>query len=59
MKDEWKYVALTIDRFLLIIYLLITVFGTVLIIFNAPHIFQYVDQQEILKDIIEKSKEDL
>jgi len=34
-------------------------FGTVLIIFNAPHIFQYVDQQEILKDIIKKSKEDL
>ena len=58
MKDEWKYVALIIDRFLLIIYLLITVFGTILIIFNAPYIFQFVDQQEILKDIIEKSKKD-
>jgi nicotinic acetylcholine receptor, invertebrate len=57
MQGEWKYIGLVIDRLLLITYLLITIFGTILIIFNAPHIFQFVDQQEILKDIIKKNKE--
>jgi len=57
MQGEWKYIGLVIDRLLLITYLLITLFGTILIIFNAPHIFQFVDQQEILKDIIKKNKE--
>jgi nicotinic acetylcholine receptor len=52
MQGEWKYIGLVIDRLLLKTYLLITIFGTILIIFNAPHIFQFVDQQEILKDII-------
>ena len=46
MQGEWKYIGLVIDRLLLITYLLITIFGTILIIFNAPHIFQFVDQQE-------------
>jgi hypothetical protein len=57
MQGEWKYIGLVIDRLLLITYLLITLFGTILIIFNATHIFQLVDQQEILKDIIKKNKE--
>jgi nicotinic acetylcholine receptor, invertebrate len=57
MQGEWKYIGLVIDRLLLITYLLITIFGTILIIFNAPHIFQFVDQQQILKDIIKKNKE--
>ena len=58
MQDEWKYVAIVIDRLLLIIYLFVTISGTILIVFNSPHIFQFVDQQEILRDIIEKSKEE-
>lgn len=57
MQGEWKYIGLVIDRLLLITYLLITIFGTILIIFNAPHIFQFVDQQQILKDIVKKNKE--
>jgi nicotinic acetylcholine receptor, invertebrate len=57
MQGEWEYIGLVIDRLLLITYLLITIFGTILIIFNAPHIFQFVDQQQILKDIIKKNKE--
>lgn len=57
MRDDWKYVALVIDRLLLIIFFSVTVIGTALILFNAPHIFQFVDQQEILSDLIKKNKE--
>jgi nicotinic acetylcholine receptor len=57
MRDDWKYVALVIDRLLLIIFFSVTVLGTALILFNAPHIFQFVDQQEILSDLIKKNKE--
>jgi nicotinic acetylcholine receptor len=52
MRDDWKYVALVIDRLLLIIFFSVTVIGTALILFNAPHIFQFVDQQEILSQLI-------
>lgn len=57
MRDDWKYVALVIDRLLLIIFFSVTVIGTALILFNAPHIFQFVDQQEILSDLIKKNKD--
>ncbi len=56
MRDDWKYVALVIDRLQLILFFSVTVIGTALILFNAPHIFQFVDQQEILSKLIKANK---
>ena len=58
MRDDWKYVALVIDRLQLIIFFAVTVVGTALILFNAPHIFQFVDQQDILNKLIKANKFD-
>ena len=56
MRDDWKYVALVIDRLQLYIFFSVTVFGTAYILFDAPHIFEFVDQQEVLKRLIAENK---
>ncbi|KAI6234386.1 hypothetical protein M3Y99_00788900 [Aphelenchoides fujianensis] len=66
IKEEWKYVSMVIDRLLLLIFFGITAGGTIGgfpsafpltpllsgIIFSAPHIFDYVDQQKELQRLI-------
>ncbi|WAQ98352.1 ACH3-like protein [Mya arenaria] len=52
--DDWKYVARVIDRLLLYIFLLVTIGGTMTILMQAPHILEYVDQDEIIQNIIQK-----
>lgn len=52
--DDWKYVARVIDRLLLYIFLFVTVFGTIGLLMQAPHILEYVDQDQIIQDIIQK-----
>uniref|UniRef100_A0A0K0D4B1 Neur_chan_memb domain-containing protein n=1 Tax=Angiostrongylus cantonensis TaxID=6313 RepID=A0A0K0D4B1_ANGCA len=39
-RDEWKFVAMIIDRLLLYIFFGITAGGTCGILFSAPHVFQ-------------------
>lgn len=56
IRDDWKYVALVIDRLQLYIFFSVTVIGTAYILFDAPHIFQFVDQQKILRELIENNK---
>lgn len=56
IRDDWKYVAMVIDRLLLIIFFGITMGGTIGIIFTAPYVFEFVDQQEIIRRLIEESK---
>jgi nicotinic acetylcholine receptor len=51
VRDDWKYVALVIDRLQLYIFFSVTLIGTILILLRAPHIFEFVDQQEILRRI--------
>ncbi|CAI5437965.1 unnamed protein product [Caenorhabditis angaria] len=51
-RDDWKYVAMVIDRLLLYVFFGITVGGTCGILFSAPNVFDFVDQA----DIIEKLK---
>jgi len=46
--EDWRYVARVIDMLLLIIFLIVTVAGTIGIFMKAPHIFQEVKQDEIL-----------
>ncbi|KAF8365877.1 unc-29 [Pristionchus pacificus] len=55
-RDDWKYVAMIIDRLLLYVFFGITFGGTVGILFSAPHVFETVDQKERLKRLIELYK---
>ncbi|CAF0743611.1 unnamed protein product [Adineta steineri] len=49
IRDDWKYIASVIDRLQLYIFFAVTSFGTLSILFNAPHILSVVDQNAILK----------
>lgn len=49
---------MVIDRLLLIVFFGITMGGTIGILFSAPHVWDYVDQQEILRKLIAESKGD-
>ncbi|KAK6054264.1 Neurotransmitter-gated ion-channel transmembrane region [Cooperia oncophora] len=42
-RDDWKYVAMIIDRLLLYVFFGITVGGTCGILFSAPYVFQGVN----------------
>ncbi|GMR54918.1 hypothetical protein PMAYCL1PPCAC_25113, partial [Pristionchus mayeri] len=50
-RDDWKYVALVIDRILLYTFFAVTTCGTAGIIFSAPHVFDYVNQTQIIENI--------
>lgn len=49
IREDWKYVAMVIDRLQLYIFFLVTAAGTVGILLDAPHIFQYVDQDAVIE----------
>lgn len=55
-RDDWKYVAMIIDRLLLYVFFGITVGGTCGILFSAPSVFQGVNQREVLDYLIEQYK---
>ncbi|CAG0921368.1 unnamed protein product [Notodromas monacha] len=48
IREDWKYVAMIIDRLQLYIFFAVTTSGTVGILMDAPHIFEYVDQDKII-----------
>ncbi|KOX71570.1 Acetylcholine receptor subunit beta-like 1 [Melipona quadrifasciata] len=48
-REDWKYVAMVIDRLQLYIFFLVTSAGTIGILMDAPHIFEYVDQDRIIE----------
>lgn len=50
--DDWRYVAMVIDRLQLYLFLLVTVAGTVSILMSAPHIFEFIDQDELKRRIV-------
>ena len=43
---------MVIDRLMLYIFLAVTLGGTVGILINAPHIFDYIDQDEVIQNEI-------
>ncbi|CAG7723103.1 unnamed protein product [Allacma fusca] len=49
VREDWKYVAMVIDRLQLWIFFLVTASGTFGILCNAPHIFEPVDQDKIIE----------
>ncbi|KJH42674.1 Cation transporter family protein [Dictyocaulus viviparus] len=55
-RDDWKYVAMIIDRLLLYVFFGITIGGTCGILFSAPYVFQGVNQREVLQRLIELYK---
>ncbi|CAL1526974.1 unnamed protein product [Lymnaea stagnalis] len=49
--DDWKYVAAVLDRLLMVIFILVSLGGTLGVLINAPHILETVDQDQILNKI--------
>ena len=46
--EDWRYIAMVIDRLQLYIFLAVTVVGSISILINAPHIYTYVDQDSVI-----------
>ena len=53
--EDWRYIAMVIDRLQLYLFLAVTIGGTIAILISAPHIFEYVDQDEIKREIMGRS----
>ncbi|CAG5131995.1 unnamed protein product [Candidula unifasciata] len=51
--EDWKYVARVLDRLCLIVFLLVTIGGTATVLLNAPHILEYVDQDQIIRNLVQ------
>lgn len=49
IREDWKYVAMVIDRLQLYLFFAVTTAGTIGILMDAPHIFEYVDQEKIIE----------
>jgi len=50
--DDWRYIALVIDRLQLYVFLAVTISGTLGILIHAPYIFEYIDQDDIRTRLI-------
>src|SRR6218665_3681901 len=48
--DDWRFIALVIDRLLLYIYAIATVGATLAILTQAPHIFESFSQDDFKLD---------
>ena len=50
--EDWRYIAMVIDRLQLFIFLAVTIGGTIGILIDAPHIFEFVDQEARIAKIM-------
>lgn len=58
LRNDWKYVAMVIDRLLLYTFFGITLGGTLGILLSSPYVFDTVDQKEqiaLIKTIYSKN----
>ena len=51
-RDDWKFVAQVLDRFLLYTFLGVTLGGTFGILLSAPTVFEWIDEHDQLKRLI-------
>ena len=49
IREDWKFVAMVVDRLQLCVFFIVTTVGTLGILMDAPHIFEYVDQDAIIE----------
>ncbi|GFR96496.1 acetylcholine receptor subunit beta-like 1-like [Elysia marginata] len=47
--DDWKYLAAVIDRLLMIIFVLVSLSGSLGVLMNAPYILETVDQDAVIE----------
>ncbi|CAJ0580277.1 unnamed protein product, partial [Mesorhabditis spiculigera] len=47
-RDDWRFVAIVLDRLMLYIFFGITFGGTIGILFSAPNVFDVVNQQAVV-----------
>jgi len=50
--EDWRYIAMVIDRLQLFIFIAVTICGSISILIDAPHIFEFVDQEARIAKII-------
>ncbi|KJH52831.1 Neurotransmitter-gated ion-channel transmembrane region [Dictyocaulus viviparus] len=58
-RDDWKFVAMVVDRLLLYGFFGITLGGTIGIVFSAPTVFERVDEHKHLQKLIHLYKQGL
>lgn len=59
MEEDWKYVAMVLDRLFLWIFTIACIVGTGLIIFQAPSLYDTTEPIDILYSKIAKKKMEL
>jgi hypothetical protein len=49
VKEDWKYIAAVFDRLMLFIFAFVTIVGTYNSLFDAPHLFENIDEQNVIR----------
>jgi len=50
--EDWRYIAMVIDRLQLFVFLAVTIGGSIGILIDAPHIFEFIDQEARIAQIM-------
>nr|CAD2143360.1 unnamed protein product [Meloidogyne enterolobii] len=59
IREEWRFVAMVIDRLLLYIFFGVTVGGTIGILCSAPNIFENVNQTQVITQLKRSAEEEM
>lgn len=50
IEEDWRYVALVIDRLLLWVFFLVTLAGSLSILMSAENMFKAIDEDKVIAD---------
>lgn len=59
VEEDWKYVAMVLDRLFLWLFALMCIFGSATIILQAPSLYDYTQPIDIFYSKIAKKKQEL